>query len=56
MSRITDVELGSLGKDEEVLLLLMRFVGRKPAFYIYENKLADQLRGNRAANQRLCFR
>ena len=29
---------------------------RKPAFYICENKDADQLRGNCEADQRLCFR
>ena len=29
---------------------------RKPAFCICENKDADQLPGNREANQRLCFR
>ena len=29
---------------------------RKPAFCICENKAADQLRGNREADQRLCFR
>ena len=29
---------------------------RKPAFYIYENKGADQLCGNHAADQHLCFR
>ena len=29
---------------------------RKPAFCICENKDADQLRGNREADQRLCFR
>ena len=28
---------------------------RKPAFYICENKDADQLRGNREADQCLCF-
>ena len=28
---------------------------RKPAFYICENKDADQLRGNREADRRLCF-
>ena len=27
----------------------------KPAFCIWENKDADQLRGNREADQRLCF-
>ena len=30
-------------------------VVRKPAFCICENKDADQLRGNREADQRLCF-
>ena len=29
---------------------------RKSAFVICENKGADQLHGNRAANQRICFR
>ena len=29
---------------------------RKPAFYICENKDADQLRGNRESDQHLCFR
>ena len=29
---------------------------RKPDFCIYENKDADQLRGNREADQRICFR
>ena len=29
---------------------------RKPAYCICENKDADQLRGNREADQRLCFR
>ena len=31
-------------------------VVRKPAFCIWENKDADQLRDNREADQRLCFR
>ena len=31
-------------------------VVRKPAFCKCENKDADQLRGNREADQRLCFR
>ena len=34
----------------------MSRVIRKPAFYICENKDADQLRGNREADQRLRFR
>ena len=29
---------------------------RKPAFCICENKDADQLRGDREADQRFCFR
>ena len=29
---------------------------RKSTFYICKNKDADQLRGNREADQRLCFR
>ena len=31
-------------------------VVRKPTFCICENNDADQLRGNREADQRLCFR
>ena len=34
----------------------LSLVVRKPAFCIRENKDADQLRGNREADQRLCFR
>ena len=34
----------------------MSHVMRKPTFCICENKDADQLRGNREADQRLCFR
>ena len=34
----------------------MSRVVRKPAFCICENKGADQLRGDREADQRLCFR
>ena len=34
----------------------MNRVMRKPTFYICENKDADQLRGDREADQRLCFR
>ena len=33
----------------------MSHVMRKPTFCICENKDADQLRGNRAADQCLCF-
>ena len=38
------------------LLLQMCRIVRKPAFCVCENKDADQLRGNREADQRLCFR
>ena len=34
----------------------MNLVMRKPALCICENKDADQLRGNREADQGLCFR
>ena len=37
-------------------ILLMSHVKRKPTFCICKNKDADQLRGNREADQRLCFR
>ena len=36
--------------------LKMSRILRKPAFCICENKDADQLRGNRKADQLLCFR
>ena len=39
----------------KVLLNLSRHVG-KPTICIDENKGEDQLRGNREADQRLCFR
>ena len=35
--------------------LHLSLIMRKPAFCICENKDADQLRGNRKADQRLCF-
>ena len=34
----------------------MSSVMGKPTYFICENKGADQLRGNREADQRLCFR
>ena len=34
----------------------MSFVMRKSAFYLCENKDADQVRGDREADQHLCFR
>ena len=38
------------------LFIYLSPVMRKPTFCICENKDADQLRGNREADQRLCFR
>ena len=38
------------------IFIYLSLVMRKPAFCICENKDADQLRGNREADQRLCFR
>ena len=43
------------GKQSEQLLKLSNHM-RKPTTCIGENKGADQLRGNREADQRLCFR
>ena len=40
--------------DEDVYK--MGRIVRKPEFCLCENKGADQLRGNREADQRLCFR
>ena len=39
-----------------VLYTIMSRIVRKPDFCLGENKGADQLRGNREADQRLCFR
>ena len=41
---------------EEEQTYFLSHVMRKPAFCICENKDAEQLRGNREADQRLCFR
>ena len=43
-------------RDDNYSLNHLSLVVRKPAFCICENKDADQLRGNREADQRLCFR
>ena len=39
-----------------LVIKLMSRIVRKPDFCLGENKGADQLRGNREADQRLCFR
>ena len=48
--------MGALVQQWGRLCAYLSLVMRKPAFYICENKDADQLRGNREADQRLCFR
>ena len=40
----------------QILVILFEPRREKPDFCICENKDADQLRGNREADQRLCFR
>ena len=45
------MSIGSLCNDFNMSLVM-----RKPDLYICESKDADQLRGNREADQRLCFR
>ena len=42
--------------DQSTGQIKMSLAMRKPDFCICENKDADQLRGNREADQRLCFR
>ena len=49
------VPLDIVGTKNRLPNNLSRIV-RKPVFCICENKDADQLRGNREADQRLCFR
>ena len=44
------------GLAEQPGISYMSLLMRKPAFCICENKDADQLRGSREADQRLCFR
>ena len=59
LSRTRKAELASGDSNAPAmsgLLDKMSRVMRKPTFCICENKDADQLRGNREADQRLCFR
>ena len=44
------------GALQSMLEMYMSRVMRKPTFCICENKDADQLRSDREADQRLCFR
>ena len=48
--------LSYIEKEEDIETRYINLVMRKPAFCIFENKDADQLHGNRVADQRLCFR
>ena len=43
-------------RTSDSMSVYLSLVMRKPAFCICENKDADHLRGNREADQRLCFR
>ena len=52
MLLVDDTGMESYHRNLKHLSLVMR----KPAFCNCENKDADQLRGNREADQRLCFR
>ena len=47
--------LHSMSMTDKITRQMSRIV-RKPDFCLGENKGADQLRGNREADQRLCFR
>ena len=53
------LRLSAIGTGQLTLFFIhihMGLVMRTPAFCICNNKDADQLRGYREANQRLCFR
>ena len=68
--RLTCLQLGSIKRLKISLIVVSAFVlcvlgkqlrymsclMRKPTICICENKDVDQLRGNREADQRLCFR
>ena len=56
MSEALKMQLDAIVLTKEQKDYEMSHVVRKPAFCICENKDADQLRGNREADQRLCFR
>ena len=49
-------KINSKSKKTNIQHVNLSLVMRKPAFCNCENKDADQLRGNREADQRLCFR
>ena len=43
-------------ESDSIIITHLSHLMRKPTICICENKDADQLRGNREADQRLCFR
>ena len=53
--KLSNTELEKKFPDSCGIYEMSRIV-RKPDFCLCENKGADQLRGNREADQRLCFR
>ena len=53
---LTHTKCYSIEQHYFVIFFLKSRVVRKPASCICENKDADQLHGNREADQRLCFR
>ena len=53
---INTVKFKLQGSFHGVIIPKLSHIMRKPTFCICENKDADQLRGNREADQRLCFR
>ena len=54
--QVNHIDLSPNFAGKIIRILHMSRVMRKPTFCICENKDADQLRGNREADQRLCFR
>ena len=56
MQNLNSVKSYDKTKYESFCISHMSLVIRKPAFCLCENKDADQLRGDREADQRLCFR
>ena len=53
---VSELNKQDIGTIKGMCMNKMSRAMRKPPFCICENKDADQLRGNREADQRLCFR
>ena len=56
MNKLWYKQLNAAKMENFEIRLYMSRPMRKPTICISENKDADQLRGNREADQRLCFR